>query len=96
MKSSKIWFVPKKYGYGYIPVTWQGWLMTAKYVIGLVLIAFTDGLVSLSQNGGVITSWQSADVLRLILDFALWTAIFMLFVFKYSEGELKWRWGDSN
>ncbi len=31
------WFVPKMFGYGATPVTWQGWALTAAYVLLLLL-----------------------------------------------------------
>ncbi len=30
--SDKLWFRAKRYGYGWYPVTWQGWLSLAVYV----------------------------------------------------------------
>lgn len=38
---SKPWFVPKKYGYGLTPVTWEGWVCTfacAVACIGFILL----------------------------------------------------------
>ncbi len=32
----KLWFKAKRYGWGWTPVTWQGWLVIAVYVIFLV------------------------------------------------------------
>ncbi len=32
------WFVPKRFGYGATPVTWQGWLVTSG-AVALVLLA---------------------------------------------------------
>lgn len=33
------WFGPKHFGYGYAPQTWQGYLITAATVLGVVLIS---------------------------------------------------------
>ena len=31
------WFVPKRFGYGATPVTWQGWLVTFGFAASLLL-----------------------------------------------------------
>jgi MFS superfamily sulfate permease-like transporter len=36
------WFAPKLFGWGATPVTWQGWLVTAVFVV--VLIGISRGL----------------------------------------------------
>jgi hypothetical protein len=32
------WFVPKRFGYGASPATWQGWLATAGFIALFVLV----------------------------------------------------------
>jgi hypothetical protein len=40
------WFVPKMYGLGATPVTWQGWALTFGFVGALLLdIHFMDAIV---------------------------------------------------
>lgn len=34
------WFAQKLYGYGAVPVTWQGWLTTLTYVALVALLAW--------------------------------------------------------
>jgi len=36
------WFAPKRIGYGWRPVTWQGWLVT--FVTAAVIVALTRAL----------------------------------------------------
>ncbi len=39
------WFVPKMFGLGATPVTWQGWALTLGFAAGLVMtIRFVPGL----------------------------------------------------
>jgi hypothetical protein len=39
------WFVPKRYGYGATPSTWQGWLTTIVFVIAVMIDArIFDGI----------------------------------------------------
>lgn len=36
------WFGPKRFGYGWAPRTWQGYLITAVGVLAIVLISALD------------------------------------------------------
>jgi hypothetical protein len=36
-KSAKPWFAPKRYGYGAVPATWQGWVATAVFIVAFGL-----------------------------------------------------------
>jgi hypothetical protein len=36
----KLWFKAKQYGYGWYPVTWQGWGVLGLYVIGLFVAIY--------------------------------------------------------
>ncbi|MAG38661.1 hypothetical protein CMO90_01090 [Candidatus Woesearchaeota archaeon] len=31
--TKKFWFKQKKYGYGATPITWEGWLVTAGFIV---------------------------------------------------------------
>jgi hypothetical protein len=33
------WFGPKRYGWGLTPISWQGWVLTASYVVAVFLLA---------------------------------------------------------
>lgn len=37
----QLWFKRKTYGWGWVPVTWQGWLLTFGYVALLLLFGLT-------------------------------------------------------
>ena len=34
------WFGPRRFGWGWTPVTWQGWVVTLVFVAAMVLCAF--------------------------------------------------------
>jgi len=36
--TNKLWFKRKTYGYGWIPVTWEGWAFTIAWAIALYLL----------------------------------------------------------
>lgn len=44
------WFVQKRFGYGAVPVTWQGWLSTAAYlaIVGLLGWLMPTGALKLA------------------------------------------------
>ncbi len=42
----RYWFVNKKVGIGWVPATWEGWLVTALYVLGV----FTWSLSVLTEE----------------------------------------------
>jgi len=37
----KLWFKRKLYGWGWVPVTWQGWLVLGVYIALLVVFSLT-------------------------------------------------------
>ncbi len=37
MAKQKYWFKRRRYGYGWIPSTWQGWLVLAMYMAVIVI-----------------------------------------------------------
>ena len=42
METNKtIWFKAKKWGFGWRPVSWQGWAITIVYILGLVHFAIS-------------------------------------------------------
>ena len=40
MAENSYWFKRRRYGYGWVPVTWQGWLVLAGYLVLVVAMAF--------------------------------------------------------
>lgn len=78
----KLWFRRKCYGWGWYPVSWEGWLTTLLYVLGLVFI-FKDVGGKYSSGGETFTT--------IILPFIILTAI--LIGICYIKGESpKWQW----
>ncbi len=46
---AKFWFKSKKYGWGITPISWEGWLITIMLAVGLILIAWIDGMFNLDK-----------------------------------------------
>jgi hypothetical protein len=78
------WFKPKRYGYGAMPVTWQGWAVTLGTVAAMVAVSLYLQLTAKSP-------WALAVVVAFDV-----VALATLFVVcrRKTEGEWRWRWGD--
>ena len=73
------WFVPKRYGFGAAPNSWQGWLLLGGYV----LLVGTAGLLIPR------ISWWGYGSFLIIL-----TAVFMMIIARTTKGGIRWRWGE--
>jgi hypothetical protein len=79
----KLWFKAKKYGYGWYPVTWQGWAVVGLYVVGMVAI-FRD--VDKGSHSG------SDTLFGIFVPMALMT-IALILVCTHKGEPAEWRWG---
>lgn len=78
-----VWFKRKLYGWGWTPVTWEGWVCTALYVGLLVLFALTIDETSPPQE----------VMFTFVLPAVLLTATFIRIA--YQKGEKpRWQWGE--
>jgi hypothetical protein len=81
--SQKLWFKRKTYGWGWTPVTWQGWLATLVYVVLLVACG-----AILDPNA------TSTDVaFTFFLPVLLLTIAFVKLAYKKGE-KPRWQWGN--
>lgn len=83
--SNKYWFRPKKYGYGFTPISWEGWLMTLIFVVALLLFAYVNNLFSSEISSG--------EVFKFLLNIIIISLVFSLVSKNKTKGKLKWRWG---
>jgi hypothetical protein len=78
------WFKAKRYGWGWRPASWQGWLSIFVYIL-LVVLIFTK----IDQNSATIND----SLLTFIPQVLLLTLILLLI--SYIKGERpNWRWGS--
>jgi len=81
MRNKKLWFKAKRYGWGWTPTTWQGWLSMLVYIVVLykfALVAKTD------PSGASLTIMEIKFVFLTLILLALC----------YTKGEHPhWRWG---
>ncbi len=81
------WFKRKRYGYGFVPVTWQGWAS-----IGIYLLVIFGGLLSIRDMPEDDFSAEASIYLLVVL-----IATSALIIVSYKHGPtLKWRWGKSD
>jgi len=75
--SDKIWFKQKSYGWGWTPVTWQGWVVTAVWAVlffisiktfdhewlknTLVIFVITALLIFICYKKGEKPEWRWGD-----------------------------------
>lgn len=82
----KYWFKRRRYGYGYTPVTWQGWLC----VVGAVGVIVGSAFMILPNNSQHPSLTQA-------LSFLVVVAVILLVLIKitYAKGPTpaRFRWG---
>ena len=82
---NKYWFKPKRYGYGFMPITWEGWIATI-VLIGLVFLsAYTNGFFS-----GVV---KNQNGFRFVFDLIIILVLFTIAFKGKVRGGLQWKWG---
>jgi hypothetical protein len=80
------WFKRKIWGWGWTPVTWQGWLVTFLYSALIVsLVFFREEAVPGDPNSG-------SNFLVFGLPCILITTFFVFIAYKTGE-KPKWQWG---
>ncbi len=83
MDMTKKWFIAKTYGWGWVPVTWQGWAVTILYI---ALIVRSGRQLEGATGSG-------ANILPFTIQVLLATIV--LLGICYLTGEKpRWRWGS--
>lgn len=72
------WFAPKAYGFGAVPVTWQGLMVTSAFVLLAGLIANT------AQHRSEVWLWLFVPL----------TLAFIGLCWAKTDGGWRWRWGN--
>lgn len=83
-KTKKLWFKRKRYGWGWMPSTWQGWVVLMFYVI-----LITDHVIAVDFD-----SISSGDLLTKFIPKFLLITLALIFIC-YLKGEKpRWSWGE--
>ena len=89
---SQYWFKPHAYGYGATPSNWRGWATIAGYVAAI--LALTLPLLAWSAelpDGPRV--WQVATWLGMAV---LLTVGFVRLCRAKTDGQWRWRWGETD
>ncbi len=83
----RLWFAAKRYGYGWVPCTWEGWAVLAGYVAFLLLPTWVALLLGVDrQQSGAAFAAFFLPYVSLLTGVLLWICI--------AKGEEpRWRWG---
>ncbi len=82
MKNKKLWFRAKKFGWGWYPISWEGWLITILYVVAILQYVLQADNTEHSGSDALIS---------IALPFII-TTVFLLIIC-YAKGEKpKWNW----
>ncbi len=86
MKQNKLWFRAKNYGWGWYPITWQGWLVVLIYVLGIVSHAFRAvNIAKANGNSEKEFLWSYLSGIFILTIIMIWIC--------YKKGEKpEWRW----
>lgn len=82
MAKEKLWFKAKSYGWGWTPITWQGWVVVGIFFVYAFSLASFIGETFESRAG--VTSFL----------FLMFLGLVPLLAICYAKGEPpSWRWG---
>lgn len=85
-KPSKVWFAPKRYGYGSgLPIAWQGWVVLAIYI--LINSAGVFGLAKMFLD-------PVAFVAAILIVALISTIILGIICARTTKGGWRWRNGE--
>lgn len=85
--ADRYWFKRRRYGWGWMPVTWQGWTVVAVWI--LIVIGGSTAIARVPED-------QQSTERALFLTFMA-IATIGLFRISYAKGpKPRWRWGKSS
>ena len=77
------WFKAKLYGWGWVPVKWQGWLVLLVYIAVIIVAGLLGG--SRVESGEQFLKWYSPLIV-------ISTAVLIWICYKKGE-KPRWMWG---
>ena len=79
-KSKRYWFKRKKYGYGWYPYTWEGWVTVLGAMVVIILLSLSYG--------------HRLDTTPLPFTLGVIIVVGLLILLSYLKGETpRWQWG---
>jgi hypothetical protein len=88
------WFKAKEYGWGWTPVTWEGWLTTLLFAVGYACIAisYVSWFGTATDAGGADYRGVALSTLEFLGAGALLTYVLFRICIRFGE-KPSWRWG---
>jgi len=83
---TKYWFKPKQYGYGFVPISVEGWIATLILILAGLFLAYVNDFFNPLKITLVNSLFFTLEII--ILGF-----IFLKIFEKKCKGKLKWNWG---
>lgn len=82
MKNKKLWFRAKMFGWGWYPVSWEGWVVIALYVYAVI------------KSTWALAPQHSGSDELFALAIRIVPPTICLLIICYAKGERpRWRWG---
>lgn len=81
--SKRYWFTAKRFGWGWTPATWEGWLSLGIYLAFVALITWESDLAKTSSKEVIVREGPSLVFITLILLVICW----------FKGERPRWRWG---
>lgn len=79
----KLWFKAKRYGWGWYPSGWEGWLVT---LLAIALMVFVDVRIDGASHS------VSDTLMEIVLPNVFIVAVLIVICFLTGE-QPRWRWG---
>ena len=82
----KKWFVPKSYGWGLVPISWEGWLVTGIFACLILVSGYLNNLFQPELM-------SRKDFTNYLFDFIILIIALIYFSLPRTEGKVQWNWG---
>lgn len=93
-KRKNRWFRAKTFGWGWVPITWQGWLITALYTFLFTLFTIVFmGWLGVAKESGAGTRAVLLGAAEYLVAVALLSYILYRICRRYGD-KPRWRWGE--
>ena len=83
---NKYWFKPKTYGYGYVPISIEGWIATIILILIGIFLVYINNFFNYSELG-----WK--DSLIFLFEIVILGFVFLKLFERKCRGKLRWNWG---
>ena len=89
----KLWFRAKEFGWGWYPVSWQGWTVTLAYSVLIPLSIIIFGIwLGAAVPGGLSARGTLFAIFEFLAFLIVATGILLRLCYRHGERP-RWRWG---